>query len=172
MNFTKTQKLIIIAVVIALAVSGVALYQLFIPRSTFFKGAYAVYTGKTTVLFATVTVTLRIEVIDLNATHVKLLMYMKVDSPLGSQERQNTTWVNLKKPQPEEGSKLVKTYEDTVYIEKIGSRNVIVYDYMNKDGSETIFYVDKKTLWPVKITLKSMFSVDLTITETNVPGLL
>jgi hypothetical protein len=172
MNVTKTQKLIIIAVVIALAVSGVALYQLFTPRPTFFKGAYAVYTGKTTVLFVPVTITLRIEVVDLNATHVKLLMSMRMDSSLGSQERQNITWVNLKNPQLEEGQKLIKTYDTTVYVEKIGTRDVIAYDYMNKDGSETILYVDKKTLWPVKITLKSMFSVDLTITETNVPGLL
>lgn len=169
---SKTKKLLIIVIIVLLTVSGFVAYQLLFPR-TIFKGAYAVYYGKTSLLSITINVTLRLEIVDINTTHAKILTYIKIETPLGLREYQNTTWVNLKNyTYNTENSKLIKNYEDTIYIEGIGTRNVIVYEYRNKDGSETIYYVDKKTGWPIKIryTLLGQ-SIDLNLIDTNVPGL-
>jgi len=169
---SKTKKLLIIIIIVLLAVSGLVAYQLLLPR-TFFKGAYAEYYGKTSILFVSLNITLRLEIVDINATHAKILTYIKIETPLESKVYQNTTWVNLKNYTYNiENSKLIKNYEGTIYIEGIGTRAVRVYEYRNKDGSMTILYIDKKTEWPIKIKYTFLGQeIDLNLTNTNVPGL-
>ncbi|MGC9165945.1 MAG: hypothetical protein ACP5GU_09610 [Thermoprotei archaeon] len=172
-GLSKAKKLLIIIIIVLLVIGGLVVYQLLIPR-TFFKGAYAVYYGKTSILFATINMTLRLEIVDINTTYAKILTYIKAETPLGVYEYQNTTWINLKNYTYNiEGSNLIRSYEDTIYIEKIGTRNVIVYEYRNKAGTETIYYIDKKTGWPIKIRYTSIFGqiIDLNLIDTNVPGL-
>ncbi len=171
-SLSKTKKLLIIVAIVLLVIGGLVVYQLLTPR-TFFKGAYAVYYGKTSVFFVPINMTLRLEIVDTNTTYAKILTYAKVETPLGVYEYQNTTWVNLKNyTYSIEGSHLIRSYEDTIYVEKMGTKNVIVYEYKNKAGSETIFYIDKKTGWPIKIKYTLIFGqIDLNLIDTNVPGL-
>jgi hypothetical protein len=180
-GLSKEKKLIIITIVLLvvanLVMGGLVVYKLLIPRTFFFKGAYAVYYGKTSTLFATINMTLRLEIVDINTTHAKILTYIKAETPLGGvYEYQNTTWINLKNPNKDS---LIRSYEDTIYVEKIGTRNVIVYEYREKAGTG-IWYMDKKTGWPIKIrfifeqsSTQRIFgqSIDLNLIDTNVPGL-
>jgi len=182
----KSRKVLyaVIAVVIIAAVLGAFLYWFYIaPQGIpwLFKGAYAKYHGKTTVLFVNVELDLRLEVVDYNATHAKLLMYMKMETPLGSQEFQNVTWSDLsKKSYDVEGYNLKRTYEQETYIESIGTRTCIIYEYESKTAPGTLMtmYVDKSVGWPVKMKFSSEttqtmpgMSLDLTLTESNIPGL-
>jgi len=120
----------------------------------------------------TVNVTYRLEIVDINATHIKYLSYMKVESSSGSKIYQNTTWVK-KNSMTSTEAELIKNYEDTIYIEGIGTRDVTVYEYRYKDGSMLTLYYDKKAGWPVEIkyTFTSGDELVLTLTKTNVPGL-
>jgi hypothetical protein len=144
-----------------------------------FKGAYATYEGETFVLFITVKFNMRIEVVDYNFTHAKLLIYTKVTTPLGSQEFQNISWVDLAKKSYEiKGAKLKRTYEQEIYVEGFGTRNCIIYEYESTNGGSTIFYIDKSIGWPIKMTFFMKvseympgMSIDLKITESNIPGL-
>jgi hypothetical protein len=52
--------------------------------SWLFKGAYAVYKGEAYVLFLPLEVTLRLEVVDFNKTHAKILFYAKARAPVGT----------------------------------------------------------------------------------------
>jgi hypothetical protein len=176
------RKVLAVAAVIIIAVAAFAVYW-FLLRPPgipwLFKGAYANYHGETTVLFITVKVNMRLEVVDYNSTHAKLLMYVKMETPLGSQEFQNTTWSDLTKKSYEiQGSKLKRVYDQETYIEGFGTRKCTVYEYETSPGSLMIAYVDKETSWPIKITLTTettqnapKISIDLKITETNIPGL-
>jgi len=174
----------VVAVVIIVVIVGTLLYWFFIkPQGIpwLFKGAYAKYYGETTVLFITVEMNMRIEVVDYNATHAKLLMYIEAETPVGTQEFQNVTWVNLdEKSYDVEGYNLKKTYEQEVYIEGFGTRTCIIYEYESETTPKTLMtmYVDKNVEWPVKIKYSSeatqempSMSIELTITESNISGL-
>jgi len=179
----KRKSLAIIAIVlIAVVVIAFAVYWFMMRPSGIpwlFKGAYAKYHGETTVLFITVKVDMRLEVVDYNSTHAKLLMYMKMDTPLGSQEFQNVTWSDLTKKSYEiEGATLKRTYEQETYIEGFGTRKCTIYEYKSTSGSLMTMYVDKETAWPIKMTFTTEatqnmpgMSLDLKITESNIPGL-
>jgi hypothetical protein len=181
----KRKSLAVMAIIIiAVVVVALAAYWFLIRPSEIpwlFKGAYAKYHGETTVLFVTVKVDMRLEVVDYNSTHAKLLMYVKMDTPLGSREFQNTTWSDLTKKSYEIGGlELKRTYEQETYIEGFGTRKCTVYEYesLSNPGSLMIVYIDKETAWPIKITLTteatqniSEMSIDLKITESNIPGL-
>ncbi len=175
-GLTKTKILLVITIVILIVLSGFIAYQFLRPR-TFFKGAYATYNGKTTVLLMTINITLRLEVVDLNSSHAKILTYIRINTPLGSGEYQNTTWVNFKNyTYNTENAKLIKSYENTIYVEGIGTRDCIIYEYKNKAGNEIIYYVDKETKWPIKIRytltpFNQEIGIDLNLVDTNVPGL-
>lgn len=179
----KRRALVVAAVIIAVVIVGFVAYWFFL-RPTglpwLFKGAYAKYYGETTVLI-TIKLDVQLEVVDYNSTHAKLLEYVKVDTPLGSQESQNVTWVDLTKKSYEvEGWTLETTYEQEVYLEDFGTRKCVIYEYESTSTPGTLMkmYVDKETVWPVKMTFTTEatetipgMSIDLTITESNIPGL-
>jgi hypothetical protein len=103
---------------------------------------------------------------------------MKMDTPLGSREFQNITWSSLTgKSYGVEGSKLKRVYEQEVFVEGFGTRKCVIYEY-ESPSEGIIMYVDKETAWSVKITftLKTAenepeITIDLKITESNIPGL-
>ncbi|MCX8186771.1 MAG: hypothetical protein N3G48_06675 [Sulfolobales archaeon] len=146
-----------------------------------FKGAYAKYYGEASFLIITARLDMHLEIVDYNSTHAKLLMYMKVRTPLGSSEIQNVTWVDLsKKVYNVEGYDLMRTYEQEIYVEGLGSRVCIIYEYASKTAPRTLMtmYVDKRVGWPIKMKLSFEatqnipgMSLDLTLTESNIPGL-
>jgi hypothetical protein len=178
------RKILAVVAIITIAVVALAAYWFLMRPSGIpwlFKGAYVNYHGETTISFITVKLDMRLEVVDYNSTHAKILMFVKMDTPLGSQEFQNTTWSDLTKKSYEiEGSKLKRTYEQETYIEGFGTRKCTVYEYesLSSPGSLMIVYVDKEVAWPIKITLTTEatqnmpgMSIDLKITESNIPGL-
>lgn len=90
----------VIVVIILVVIIAFAVYWLFVRPAGLpwlFKGAYAKYHGETTVLGFTIKLDVRFEVVDYNSTHAKLLLFMKADTPFGSQEYQNVTWSDLTK---------------------------------------------------------------------------
>jgi len=181
----KSRKKIAIAVmaVAIIVVATFLVYWFMMKTPTYpwlFKGAYANYYGETTALFISVKLTVRLEVVDFNETHAKLLTYLKMDTPLGSREFQNTTWSDLTKKSYEmEGYNLKRSYDQEVYIENLGTRQCIIYEFESTRGGGTMtLYVDKQTMWPIKMKFSSAktpetpsISLDLTLTETNIPGL-
>jgi len=165
--------LLLLFLLLALAVA-VYWYTSRPPYPWLFKGAFAEYKGETHILLFSVEVTLRLEVVEFNKTHAKILTYTKIKTPLETSEDQTVAWIDLtNKAYKTEESKLERVYEEERYIEGVGVRKVIVYEFKYKDTTE-MMYVDKETFWPVKITIKDDrlgFKLDLNIAETNIPGL-
>ena len=179
---TDSRKKIIIvsSIVIIIVVAIIISYWFFLkplPKYPWlFEGAYGKYTGETNIMGMTINVTLRMEVLEFNDTHAKILNYIKVITPFGSQEFQNITWADLTEEIYEmEGYTLKNTYDQEIYTEKFGTRTCTVYEFEGENQSMTIIYVDKETFWPIKIKLTSTgttaMSLDLDLIETNIPGL-
>lgn len=172
----RTKIILAIVIVVVIIVAVFLVYWFFLRPQTpwLFKGAYAEYTGETTISFISVNITMRLEVVDYNSSHAKLLQYVKMETGLtGTEEFQNTTWVDLKETTYEpEGYEFLRSYEDYVYFEGLGTRYCKVYEY-NSDGTTITYYIDKEIGWPLKLSMSMTgdLSLDLTLVETNIPGL-
>jgi len=171
MSSERWRLLAIIAIaVIALALAGLIAFQMLRgePRYPWlFKGAYGVYEGKALILFIPVTVKFRVEVLDFNSTHVKVLYYASVE---GLYTNSTVEWVKL-----DEGlgypAELAKVEERECYVEGIRTRQCIIKTYKEKRG-ETVLYIDRATGWILQIDYKEEdFTMTLTLKETNIPGL-
>lgn len=149
--------------------------------SWLFKGAYAKYSGNAEVFLVKFDFTIREEVVDWNSTHAQLLNTVSIDSSL-SEPTENTqiVWVDLSKNQYIiENTSLINKYEATnLYIEGVGTRNCVVYEYATEDGGPTMtIYVDRTIGWPLKmkmsITGENSLSLelDINLVETNIKGL-
>jgi len=145
-----------------------------------FKGAYGEYEGSTTVNSMTFEVTLRFEVVDFNATHGKLLTYLKMTNPLiQPYEYQTTTWSEIYgKSYNIPGATFLSKHEDHMYFEGFGTRycTVVKYAYRETNASfDMTMYIDKEMNWPLRIqydyTQPIVCSFDLKLVETNIPGL-
>lgn len=175
--------IVAVAVIVIVVIAGVFAYW-WISRPApasqaawLFDGAYATYSGQTTVSIVTVNMTMRLEVVDFNSTHAKLLTYMKMESNMMAPiETQNTTWADLRTTSFEvEGYNLTQTREDDVYIEGFGTKHCMIYEYSGP-GMTMTYYVDKEIGWPLKMEFSvSEGTIDmdfnLTLKETNIPGL-
>ena len=168
-------KVVLVIAVLALVILALAAAYWYMSRpqsSWLFKGAYAVY--KSEMIFLPLEVTLRLEVVDFNETHAKILFYAKARAPIGTDERQDVKWVDLaRRSYSSEKSRLERVYEEERYVEGLGVRKLTVYEFKYNGGTEVV-YVDSGTLWPVMVTYKDDmfgFRIDLNIVETNIPGL-
>ena len=148
-----------------------------------FKGAYAEYEGTTSMDILSMTVsfsfTLRQKVVDFNSTHAQLLASMSIDSSMSQPvESENTIWVDLSKNQYLiEDATLVNSYEaNNLYIEGVGTKNCVVYEYAT-DGPTITIYVDKAIGWPLKMQVSmtgeesGILELDINLVETNIPAL-
>ena len=175
--------MIVAAVVIVIVVvAGVFAYWWFSRPSSaqaawLFDGAYAEYFGETTMPFVSMNMTMRLEVVEYNSTHAKLLTSMKMENNVTApQEWEDTTWADLRGTSYEvEGYDLTGEREDDVYITGLGTKHCMVYEYSGS-GMTMEYYVDKDIGWPVKMefqvsqgTLDVDFS--LILMETNIPEL-
>jgi len=182
MSSERWKLLAILAIaVIALALAGLIAFQMLRgePRYPWlFKGAYGVYEGKALILFIPVmTIKYRVEVLDFNSTHVKVLYHTSVE---GFGVNSTVEWVKLDEElgYPAELVKglghpieLVKVEEKDYYIEGIGTRLCIIKTYKEKNG-EMVLYIDKATGWILQIEFKGEGAgITLTLKETNIPGL-
>jgi hypothetical protein len=97
-------------------------------------------------------------------------------------EDENSTWVPLSKMglmTAFEDVNLTNSYESTVSITGLGTRSCMVYEYaIAEEGLTMTVYVDKNIDWPLKMTismtnteLPTDLTVDINLTETNIPGL-
>jgi hypothetical protein len=171
-----------VVVIVIVVVAGVFAYWWFsrpppFTASWLFEGAYAEYSGQTTVPFVSMNMTMRFEVVEYNSTHAKLLTHMKMESNVTAPiESEDTTWADLRTTSYEvEGYDLTETREDDVYIEGFGTKHCMIYEYSGPNIMMT-YYVDKEIGWPIKmeftVTQGSMsMDFDLTLNETNIPEL-
>lgn len=193
----RSLKLAIIAVVaIAVVIVAALAYMWWSPQDGtqdgtqadwYFKGAYADYEGETTYLFETINFSMRMEVADLNSTHLKLLLYMKMMSEsFGTVfDEQQTNWFPINEItsfgfEEMEGYTLERDYEDHVYIEGLGTKFCRVLELTSTDvdeGSMTLtLYIDAELVWPLKVSFNMNIenqdlNFDITLTDTNIPAL-
>jgi hypothetical protein len=193
----RSMTLVIIAIVVIAVVLVAALAYMWWPHQDatqggteadwYFKGAYAAYEGEATYLFETMSFSMRIEIVDLNSTHLKTLLQMKMSSEsLGTLfDEQETNWAEITETtsfgmEEMEGYTLDSTYDDHVYIEGFGTKNCKVYEFSStdaEDGEMTMtIYVDPDIVWPLKFSFhiniedeEIIFNINLT--DTNIPAL-
>jgi len=197
----------IAAIIIAVVIVSALAYMWWSPQEGsqgetqtdwYFKGAYATYEGEDMVASYPRNISMRIEVIDLNNTHFKSLLYMKMTMQITPEssgtifDEQYTNWVPKKEityfVMPEmEGIILRRTYENHVYIEGIGTKYCKIYEFASSAtimGANTsidierwmTIYVDPDIMWPLKFSIRTeeeslIQDFDLTLTDTNIPDL-
>lgn len=182
--------LIVAAVVIVIVVvAGVFAYWWFSrpPASQaqaawLFDGAYAEYFGETSVPITQDTtmelnMTMRLEVVEYTSTRAKLLTRVRMESNMMQPfESEDTTWTDLRGTSYEvEGFNLTETREDDVYIEGLGTKHCMIFEYSGS-GVTMEYYVDKEIGWPLKMEFsmtQSSIHMDfnLTLKDTNIPEL-
>ena len=179
-------KLIAASAVIVIVVVAVFLtYWTFLrpgggPGSWMFKGAYADFRGQGTMSDQGNTYNLNMsiheEVLDFNSTHAQLLTSTSMDDGLGTPYTSNTTsWVDLtKNDYTIQGGTLTRTYDTTVTVGNLGTRNCKAYEY-SVSGVNMTVYVDNAVEFPIKFSISSTsgtsFNLDLILVSTNIPGL-
>jgi hypothetical protein len=164
-----------------------------------FKGAYAIYEGSASIsaedlgsmldLSMSVDFTVRQEIVDFNDTHALISTSFQMSSSLegyGGEtvEDEESAWVPLSEMGlmtafEDEDINLTNSYESTVNIDGIGTRTCMVYEYSISDEGLTMkVYVDKAIEWPLTMTmnmtnteLPTDLTVDINLTETNIPAL-
>jgi hypothetical protein len=167
----KSTKVILITIVIvASIIIGVLAYVFFINggifggnQTWFFKGAYANYEGSTNILFTSVDFSMRLEIVDLNTTHLKTLYDFELDAGILGKllDEQNSTWISKEQineiPFPGLDSYVpIDSYEDQVYLESIGTKdcNVYVFSLAENEMAMTItLYVDNRVNFPIKFSI-------------------
>lgn len=145
-----------------------------------FKGAFAAYTGKTTVpggfIPVSIELTMRFEILEFNSTHAKVMGTIRLQTPFGPVENSTISWFDLKKKFLNLASyDFTRKYEGEMFIESMGTRRYTAYEYQNVNGTAT-FYFDKDLNWPIRIGIgpkESQFpAMNLDVSDTNIPGLL
>jgi hypothetical protein len=173
---SKAKLALIIVIIIVIGIGGyIAAVKLTSSQKYpwLFKGAYADYEGIATITFFNINMKVHIEVVDCNETHAKLLMRATVSAMGVNETSTNTTWVDLRNENYiVSGKKPDKVYDETINVKGIGKLDCKVYEY-HEDSSVTRIYVDKETVWPVKMEFEepTIGTLTLTITDTNIPGL-
>lgn len=141
------------------------------------KGAYATYEGQATVMSLTISFNARMEITDLNATHLQIATTYDISTPFGNEGNTTTSWVSLEEMnfQPE-GLDMNNTYVTQITMPNIGTRSCTVYEYKNQDISAT-YFIDNELKWPIKMTMNSpevegqSYNIDVNLVESNIPGL-
>ena len=147
------------------------------PQSWIKKGAYATYAGQAEILSMKVTFTARMEIVDLNQTHMQLSTNYNMSTPFGATENTTTTWVSRQDMnfQPDNLA-LNNTYTTQITLPNLGTRTCTVYEY-SSEGISAAYYVDQSIQWPIKMVMTSpsvegqSYNMDINLVDTNIPGL-
>ncbi len=142
-----------------------------------FKGAYATYEGQIEALSSPCSIDEKIQVTDLNATHVQIQTDSSIATSFSPKlSDQTTLWVNKTNInfQPK-GETLTGTYSTQITLKSNGPRDCIVYDYIN-EGINASVYLDKVFLWPLRVVYTTAFEnetykIMFNLNETNIDGL-
>ena len=145
-----------------------------------FDGAYAKYQGETEIMGFDFGFSLKLEVLDLNSTHMCMSTSFRMGSGLGEvAEEENTLWVPLSSVAFIEAlgeSNATNSYDSKLDFGSLGTRSCTVYEIAT-EGSTITVYVDKKIGWPLKMTVLMIgedslsLSLDINLVDTNIPGL-
>jgi hypothetical protein len=141
------------------------------------KGAYATYEGQATILSISVSFNARMEIVDVNQTHMQLSTYYNMSTPYGGTENTTTTWVSREDMnfQPQD-LPLNKSYNTQITIPNLGTRDCTVCEY-SSEGISATYYVDNTIQWPIKMVMTSpavegqSYNMDINLVDTNIPGL-
>jgi hypothetical protein len=147
------------------------------PQSWVKIGAYATYKGQATILTMTVSFDAKMEIVNLNETHIQIFTDFNISTPYGTTENTTSTWVSKENMtfQPN-GLTLNNTYNTQITLPNLGTRSCTVYEY-NSQGISAAYYVDNKVQWPIKMIMSSppvdwqSYSMDINLVDTNIPGL-
>jgi hypothetical protein len=147
------------------------------PQAWIKKGAYATYAGQATIMSMSITFNARMEIVDVNETHMQLLTNYDMSTPFGATENTTTTWVSRENMnfQPED-LPLNSTYTTQITIPNLGTRTCTVYEY-SSEGISAAYYVDNSIQWPIKMVMTSpavegqSYNMDINLIDTNIPGL-
>ncbi len=153
--------------------------------SWLFKGAYAKYAGSTSMSVMGYSYSFdfseKLEVLDFNSTHAYISTTTEMTSSLSPTiTNKNSTWIKLSDFQfmnAFSDTNLTRSYDANVNLGNLGTRSCVVYEYAT-GGPTVMVYVDKAMQWPLKMTISmsgegftSPLKLDITIQETNIPGL-
>jgi hypothetical protein len=164
-----------------------------------FKGAYAKYEGSASIsaedlgsifdMSMSIDFMIRQEIVDFNETHALISTSFQMSSSFGefggdTEQNEESAWVPLSEMGlmtafEDEDIDLTNSYESTVNIDGLGTRTCVVYEYaISDEGLTMMVYVDKAIEWPLKMTvsmtnteLPTDFTIDINLTETNIPAL-
>jgi len=147
------------------------------PQSWIAKGTYATYAGQAEILSMNITFNARMEIVDVNQTHMQLSTNYNMSTPFGATENTTTTWVSREDMnfQPENLT-LNNTYTTQITIPNLGTRTCTVYEY-SSEGISAAYYVDNSIQWPIKMVMTSptvegqSYNMDINLVNTNIPGL-
>jgi hypothetical protein len=147
------------------------------PQSWIAKGTYATYAGQAEILSISITFSARMEIVDVNQTHMQLSTRYNMSTPFGATENTTTTWVSREEMnfQPENLT-LNNTYTTQITIPNLGTRTCTVYEY-SSEGISAAYYIDNSIQWPIKIVMTSptvegqSYNMDINLVDTNIPGL-
>ena len=147
------------------------------PQSWIEKGAYATYAGQAEILSMSITFSARMEIVNVNQTHMEISTDYNMSTPYGSNENTTTTWVSKEDMnfQPED-LPLNSTYTTQITIPNLGTRTCTVYEY-SSEGISAAYYVDNIVHWPIKMVMTSpavegqSYNMDINLVDTNIPGL-
>lgn len=130
-----------------------------------------------TILSITVSFDARMEIVDVNQTHMQLSTYYNMSTPYGGTENTTTTWVSKEDMnfQPQD-LPLNNSYNTQITIPNLGTRDCTVYEY-SSEGLSATYYVDKTIQWPIKMVMTSpevegqSYKMDINLVDTNISGL-
>ncbi len=145
-----------------------------------FKGAYAKYDGSTSVMGFVFDFSVKMEVLDFNATHAYMsTSFSLVSNIVQTVSQENSTWVPLSQvgfTNAFSENNITRTYDETINFENLGSRACTVYEIATGGPTMTV-YVDKAIGWPLKMTVSmagegaTTLSLDIKLVDTNITGL-
>jgi hypothetical protein len=141
------------------------------------KGTYATYAGQAEILSMSVTFNARMEIVDVNQTHMQLSTDYNMSTPFGATENTTTNWVSREDMnfQPENLT-LSNTYTTQITLPNLGTRTCTVYEY-SSEGISAAYYVDNSIHWPIKMVMTSptvegqSYNMEINLVDTNIPGL-
>jgi hypothetical protein len=142
-----------------------------------FKGAYATYTGQVADVSTQTTLSARIEVTDINATHVQVRTSSTIAPPSGPEVDDHfTLWINKANIsfQPP-GEALARSYSTQITLNNSVTRDCTVYEYTNEAINAT-YYVDNALQWPIRLVYMTGFenqtyTIDFNLNSTNIKAL-
>ncbi len=141
------------------------------------KGTYATYAGQAEILSMSINFNARMEIVDVNQTHMQLSTEYNMSTPFGTTENTTTTWVTRENMNFEpENLTLNNTYTTQISIPNLGTRTCTVYEYSSQ-GISAAYYVDNSIQWPIKMVMTSptvqgqSYNMDINLVDTNIPGL-